>query len=228
MSLVESLVIRSIYWPVSDATSTTNIADERPAGEHWQYGRVLVIPDVAFRTLKAFIYYLYSGQVNFAPLSSWPHLSSSNAMHASKAQEAPLCSAKSMYRLADKYGLVALRDSARLDIASKLRAENIVTELRSSLTSTYEQIRDIEVNYACERSRQSIVLPAMSEWILELSKGNIAYSANTLVSVYRRTATLPAPPDTRTECTGCRTHSLATNQTIFRYCSRCQNYRNPM
>ncbi|KAI0826414.1 hypothetical protein BC629DRAFT_78047 [Irpex lacteus] len=159
--------------------------------------RVLFIQDVASTTMKAFIYYLYTGEVNFAPLSSWPHYPPSVSIGSTttpqvvmRVPEAPLCSPKSMYRLADKYGIADLKEKARLDIKSKLKNDNIVQELRTSFTSTYDDIRNMEVEYACEHSRLLAILPALSDWIKESPRSDNPRSSNTLAAVFERTVTV--------------------------------------
>ena len=53
---------------------------------------------------SAFVFYLYTGDVNFAPLTSQtqvPRPSNSDSKETTTA-DAPRCSPKSMYRLADE------------------------------------------------------------------------------------------------------------------------------
>lgn len=86
-------------------------------------GRVITLPDVAYQTcvvffstalfrysyatytssLKALVFYLYTDEIAFAPLRSQgvDRLSCPTAAHG-----APLCSPKSMYRVADKVRIV--------------------------------------------------------------------------------------------------------------------------
>ncbi|KAI0088866.1 hypothetical protein BDY19DRAFT_906358 [Irpex rosettiformis] len=186
-------------------------SDTEFLGEH--YGRVAVIPDVSHRTLKAMVYFLYTGELDFAPLtSSSTHAQSSedstltNSIRSPWA--APQCSPKSMYRLADKFGLSDLKVKARENIVSKLTTDNISTELRSSLTSIalnvnsyklndhadrYDEIREIMVNFACERSRLPIILSIMPEWLEELATGNIPHAATTIATLISKVTTIPPP-----------------------------------
>ncbi|KAF7790011.1 hypothetical protein EIP86_000959 [Pleurotus ostreatoroseus] len=80
------------------------------------------------------IFYLYTEEVAFAPLKS-QNVQSTQSSDPSSLYEAPLCSPKSMYRIADKYDLDELKTKALDDIKAKLTAENIVEELFSTVTS---------------------------------------------------------------------------------------------
>ncbi|PLW30182.1 hypothetical protein PCANC_22149 [Puccinia coronata f. sp. avenae] len=58
-----------------------------------------------------------------------------------------VCSAKAIYRLADKLNLTELKSRAFEHITRSLTVQNIPMEVFSSFTSAYEEIRKIEVNY---------------------------------------------------------------------------------
>lgn len=58
-----------------------------------------------------------------------------------------VCSAKAVYRLADKLNLIELKSRAFEHITRSLTVQNIPMEVFSSFTSAYEEIRKIEVNY---------------------------------------------------------------------------------
>ncbi|KAI0341441.1 hypothetical protein BDW22DRAFT_1358995 [Trametopsis cervina] len=64
------------------------------------YGHTILMPDIAYATWKALIFWIYTGEIVFAPLKS-----QNTATDASKPPvliSALPCSPKSMYRLADK------------------------------------------------------------------------------------------------------------------------------
>ncbi|KAI0088865.1 hypothetical protein BDY19DRAFT_152585 [Irpex rosettiformis] len=204
-----------------------------PKGAGEQSGRAIVIPDVAFTTIEALIYYLYTGTVSFAPLRSSPPVPETlldEMVPETISLSVPQCSPKSMYRLADKYGIVALREQARLNIQSQLRDKNIVTELRSHITGIYDEIRNMEVEYASNLSRLPRILPAMTDWMMELATGNIPHSACALSAVFQEyVARRPLlEVDNRAQCGACGTRNLGINQPIFRFCSYCRTYRNPL
>ena len=103
---------------------------------------------------KAFIYYLYTGKVAFACLRSQGRAPTPSTVVRKEnlSPSPPLCSPKSMYKLADEVsipvitphmarlkqfqlGISDLKELARDDILSKLSNENIVIELFSTFTS---------------------------------------------------------------------------------------------
>ncbi|KAJ7744157.1 hypothetical protein B0H16DRAFT_1560366 [Mycena metata] len=102
-------------------------------------GRIVVLKDTAYRTWKALLYYLYTRQINFAPLRS------ENCLGLET--EDPQCLAKSMYRLADKLGLEELKSSALQYIRSRLSEDNILQEVFSSFTSMYPTLQTLEIKF---------------------------------------------------------------------------------
>ncbi|KAI9573542.1 hypothetical protein HD554DRAFT_2202227 [Boletus coccyginus] len=60
------------------------------------------------------------------------------------------CSAKAVYRLADKLGLLELRERAYQHIQKSLTVENIPFEVFSPFSATFAEVRKIQVNYFLE------------------------------------------------------------------------------
>ncbi|KAJ7744151.1 hypothetical protein B0H16DRAFT_1560345 [Mycena metata] len=100
-------------------------------------GRVLVVKGYAFKTWNAFLYYLYTGKLVFRPPGSRVPVNTTPLI--------PECSAKSMYKLADAFGLDDLKSLAFRSLHSQLSAENIVREAFSSFTALYPEVQDVEV-----------------------------------------------------------------------------------
>ncbi|OBZ67212.1 hypothetical protein A0H81_12855 [Grifola frondosa] len=121
-------------------------------------GKTVIIKDMAFSTWKAFIFYAYTGDISFAPLGSQAKFQ----FNQPYAYSPPLCSPKSMYRLADKYGINELKQRAANDIKSKLSADNILFEMFSRFTSRYSEIKDIQLDFFRTVSLQ----PVASSWPL--------------------------------------------------------------
>ncbi|KAI0681974.1 hypothetical protein BC835DRAFT_1402058 [Cytidiella melzeri] len=222
----------------SDITlhSTKVCAEESSAdliliGDSEYFGRVVVIPDVAFNTLKALIYYIYTGDVHFRPLrSQLASVVSESSNQTSSTSSAPPCSAKSMYRLAEKYGIDELKEQAKQDILGKLSAANIMTELFSSLTSTYDEIRDMQAEFACQDAQRPRVLAEMPQWIANIASGNSSHTSGTLVAFVAKlsqTIDSNAAMLKRTGCGHCGNAGLRTDEPIFRFCIYCQQCRNP-
>ncbi|KAJ7036789.1 hypothetical protein C8F04DRAFT_1394045 [Mycena alexandri] len=109
------------------------------ANEQSRRGRVIILKDTAYKTWKALLYYLYTRRINFSPLRSEGSMN--------PAGEGPMCSAKSMYRLADKLGLNDLKSEALQYIASRLSEGVILPEVFSSFTSMYPAVQKLEIEY---------------------------------------------------------------------------------
>ena len=98
-------------------TADLDAADAPKMSLEGRRGRVIILPDIAYRTyvdlsainvsaqryarLKALVFYLYTNEVAFAPLRSQKAKDLEDTAHG-----APYCSPKSMYRIADKVCLM--------------------------------------------------------------------------------------------------------------------------
>ncbi|KAI0365612.1 hypothetical protein BV20DRAFT_972855 [Pilatotrama ljubarskyi] len=91
--------------------------------------------DTAYRTAwRAFVFYAYTRRVAFASLRS-QGLAFAPTDDADDGSQLPICSPKSMYRLAVKYGNAELQFLAKNDIWSKLSTQNVLPELFSTFTA---------------------------------------------------------------------------------------------
>ncbi|KAJ7447931.1 hypothetical protein B0H11DRAFT_351529 [Mycena galericulata] len=97
----------------------------RPESTARRLGRVVVVRGTAFKTWKALLYYIYTGKISLSPV---PQLVQGEF-------ETPPCSAKSMYRLADKLGLEELKNLSLSSIRANLSRENIMKEVFSKFTA---------------------------------------------------------------------------------------------
>ncbi|KAK7008053.1 hypothetical protein R3P38DRAFT_3027177 [Favolaschia claudopus] len=110
-------------------------------------GRVVVIKGHAFKTWHALLHYLYTNKIAFrTPDGS-----------QQRPSNVPKCSAKSMYRLADRFGLEDLKALALKSIKAQLSPDNIIHEVFSSFTSLYPEIVDLEVEFLLKH------LPSLKE-----------------------------------------------------------------
>ncbi|KAJ7444379.1 hypothetical protein B0H11DRAFT_2203759 [Mycena galericulata] len=104
-------------------------------------GRAVTIKGHAYKTWNALLYYLYTKKVIFRALKSTKKRKFTKARPAHGPLE---CSPKSMYKLADAFGLTELKALALASLKSQLSAKNIVREAFSSFTSVYTDVQDIE------------------------------------------------------------------------------------
>lgn len=114
-------------------------------------GRTVYIKDIAHKTLKSFAWYCYSGELIFAPFKSDTHdrKTSEPVEEPLAASKSPSCSPKSMYRLADKYGITELEDRTFEEIRDRLTVHNILDELFSTFTSRYDRVKQMEIDFIC-------------------------------------------------------------------------------
>ncbi|KAF7324126.1 hypothetical protein MKEN_00635000 [Mycena kentingensis (nom. inval.)] len=100
-------------------------------------GRVIPVGGTAYKTWNALIFYLYTNKISFT-------------QNPSPIQEIPTCSAKSMYRLADKLGLEPLKALAFTAVKAHLTTENIVREVFSTFTCMYSEVQEAQVTFALD------------------------------------------------------------------------------
>ncbi|KAJ6631898.1 hypothetical protein B0H10DRAFT_2182929 [Mycena sp. CBHHK59/15] len=147
-------------------------------------GHVVVVKGHAFKTWNALLYYLYTKKIVFSS-SEYPHL-------ADRASLTPKCSAKSVYKLADAFGLGELKHLALTSLRSQLSAGNIVHEAFSSFTSVYPEIRDIEVEFLINH------LPSLTgeidKMLRSICDGARPQCFDVLRKVVCRTGSAPALP----------------------------------
>ncbi|KAF9779806.1 hypothetical protein BJ322DRAFT_343003 [Thelephora terrestris] len=119
-------------------------------------GRVAIIRDMAAVTFEAMMYYLYTGEVIFAPFSSDPR----HELHAGarsgdwNAAKPPSPSAKSIYRLADKYDIPTLKERAKTFIHENLEYCDIVDEVFSSFSLSFPEILSVQASRLVSKMKE--------------------------------------------------------------------------
>ncbi|KAF8798781.1 hypothetical protein BYT27DRAFT_7202475 [Phlegmacium glaucopus] len=146
----------------------------------------IVIRDVAYTTYYAMLYYIYTDNVVFAPLSS-SFLTASSGLGMAPVEGLPSssegsnqtpgarrllisgpassraewirewmennperpapCSAKAMYRVADRLNLHELKERAAQHIIKSLTVENIAYEIFSPFAAAFEEVRKVEIDF---------------------------------------------------------------------------------
>ncbi|GAA6002163.1 hypothetical protein JCM10207_003104 [Rhodosporidiobolus poonsookiae] len=122
-----------------EKSSTASPASPRPIYR-------IVVRDASYRTYRAALFWLATGQISFAHLSSlYPPSSSSSSPSLPPNQTdgalAP-ASPKSLYRLADYISLAPLKALAFTNLESQLCANNCLAELLSDLAADYPDVRE--------------------------------------------------------------------------------------
>ncbi|KAI0637428.1 hypothetical protein C8Q77DRAFT_1155265 [Trametes polyzona] len=151
--------------------------------------RHIQLPNIAYRTLRACIFYLYTGKVNFLPLHS------ACTDRNPDREGAPACSPKSMYRLAECYGIPALQDLAYKAISKNLFVSNIVQETFSTFYWRYDRLREVTVSVLAQHYHDKDVQASMRDVIAKVVSGQLPYIESTLISLLGiRMAQQPLPP----------------------------------
>ncbi|CCL99841.1 uncharacterized protein FIBRA_01865 [Fibroporia radiculosa] len=194
---------------VAMLTSHSDGKDKKPSGrpqvsefsDHPLGGtcQQIIIKDAAYHTWRAFIFYLYFSKVNFLPLKSEDeHTRVEALIRALGDPEAvPPSSPKSMYRLAEKYGITELQTLAFDAIRLQLSTKNIVREVFSKFTSRYEKVRELEIAYL--RSHYAEVEDTLSTVMDRLVQGEFPYAGEvlkTLLNSKMETTTQPGQSST--------------------------------
>jgi len=128
------------------------------------------------------IFYLSTGEISFAPLSSRQISRARSEIDREKSMP-PRPSAKSMYRLADKLGLDDLCKLSLAHIKSQLSAKNVIEELFCPFTSRYNAVRDIELAFLFEHWDQLKSSPQMVDIIDEVIRGDLPHGSDILKAI---------------------------------------------
>ncbi|OCH92568.1 hypothetical protein OBBRIDRAFT_791165 [Obba rivulosa] len=106
-----------------------------------------VVQMVSSHVWEAFLFYLYCGELVFAPLKSEGAARDEFIKQfTEKNLDAPRpCSCKSMYRLAFKAGIPHLQNRCLEHLESRLTVNNILVEVFSPFTSQYKEVEDMEM-----------------------------------------------------------------------------------
>ncbi|KAH9919572.1 hypothetical protein B0H21DRAFT_768098 [Amylocystis lapponica] len=157
--------------------------------------RTVFVKDMAFKTWQAFIFYAYFGKVEFAPLRSQDGtIRKEKGSWQTGLYQAPLCSPKSMYRLADKYDLKALRELSKKDIKAKLTEDNILVELFSHFTSRYPEILELEIQFIRDDNNvKTKTLASLPRWVESVAAGHMPHSGEVLMLLFQNLISVKEP-----------------------------------
>ncbi|PSS38155.1 hypothetical protein PHLCEN_2v15 [Hermanssonia centrifuga] len=152
----------------------------------------VVVPDIAADTWQALIYYIYTGTVCFAPLRSQGLNERRSTVSESRQDKSrpPLCSPKSMYRVADIIGFTHLKAAAERDLKSKLSAETIVEEVFSRFSPTYPEILEMQLQFLYTNATMSEVTAGIHDKIKAVVQGQLPHAENVLNTLLLRLSSL--------------------------------------
>ncbi|KAI0365611.1 hypothetical protein BV20DRAFT_721076 [Pilatotrama ljubarskyi] len=190
-------------------------------------GHLISLERVAYKTLRAFVYYSIFGTVRFSPLRSQQRTEEealvdvdSESMHpSSRSDMRPTCSPKSMYRLASEWNVKELKTLAIDAIEASLSPENIWSELLSPFTPFHPEVEAVEVEYLMDHICDPQVANGNPQWFRHigprgdgLSEESSRVVFNVLLQLSKRCKELS---DERC-CPRCR------NGQTLPYCAGCQ------
>ncbi|EGN91845.1 hypothetical protein SERLA73DRAFT_191909 [Serpula lacrymans var. lacrymans S7.3] len=165
----------------------TLIPPARPVPTFRISGRTLLVKDYAFKTWQALIFYLYTGAIAFSNLKS-----EETTNMADTCTPFP-CSPKSMYRLADKFGLEDLKELAFRSICTKVTKCNIVDEVFSKFTSQYPAVQAKELELLVQHMNSPEVISALPRKFHSIARGDLPHCADVLTNVFLELADGGAP-----------------------------------
>ncbi|KAJ7058663.1 hypothetical protein C8F01DRAFT_1146871 [Mycena amicta] len=140
---------------------------EIPSTHRLGMGRAVVIRGTAFRTWKALIYYIYTSKLSFSPNPT--------------TSGVPTCSAKSMYRLADKLNLDTLKSTCFASIKTHLTTANVVDETFSRFTSYYPEVQDAGVAFILKNF--TAVKPKLDAILGKVTQGEMRHCTDVLCKI---------------------------------------------
>ncbi|KAK0439710.1 uncharacterized protein EV420DRAFT_1733488 [Desarmillaria tabescens] len=137
---------------------------------------LVLVNDVAFRTFRALMVYMYTKEVAFIPLKS----SGGRSYNVGDA-----CSPKSMYRLAVKANHEGLKKHAFDNLRSQLGPANIITEIYSKFTRDHPEIFDMELTVLLDHFTNSTVRGEWEKMIDLVASGRLPHGSDILKKVTR-------------------------------------------
>ncbi|KAI0761408.1 hypothetical protein BC629DRAFT_995759 [Irpex lacteus] len=183
--------------PVLDRESAESPGPSKLELAGSQYKYRVVIPDVAATTWQALVHFIYSGEIYFAPLKSQGLTlrAAEQIKHREKHPHLPpLCSPKSIYRLADFVGIEELKFLAREDLKTKITSENVAREIFSRFSSMYDEVLDTELEILYSDSMLADTLPKVLKITTSISRGNMPYGEKALAVLLTKLSTFLVQP----------------------------------
>ncbi|KAI0747615.1 hypothetical protein C8Q80DRAFT_1270090 [Daedaleopsis nitida] len=181
--------------PTSAPDTESIISDgNRSAGLPTDSCRKIVIPNMAHRTLRALVFFMYTGKVIFLPLRSQGLEQGKLQVRTTQSLGHPACSPKSLYRLADAYGMKGLQDRALNAIMQRLSADNVVQEAFSSFFCRYEVLHERAVGIVRLFYGSPAVQESLRRIIPGLVRGEYPDSAPTLEALLQLHKLEPGKP----------------------------------
>ncbi|KIJ07080.1 hypothetical protein PAXINDRAFT_140225 [Paxillus involutus ATCC 200175] len=162
--------------------STTGGPSAEPPSYSVSTCQMTLVRGIAYRTWFSFIYYRYTGQISFLPLTS-QGLGISG--RSASLDCPPPCSPKSMYRLAISLAMEDLKNCAFDAVKVGLSKVNIVDEVLSYFTSRHPDIQKMELDILVANRKEPEVRRALETNIAQLAAGQSPHSAAAFTALFQ-------------------------------------------
>ncbi|KAI0761405.1 hypothetical protein BC629DRAFT_1597304 [Irpex lacteus] len=144
----------------------------------------IMIPDIAANTWQAFVYFIYTGHIHFAPLESEgkDFRRAEQAKHKEKNPSLPpLCSPKSIYRVAHHFDIAELKELARKDLMSKVTPKTVAKEIFSKFSSMYEDILHAQLQFLYTGDAMATALPDLLKIVKRITTMGMLHTDKALM-----------------------------------------------
>ncbi|KIK17569.1 hypothetical protein PISMIDRAFT_685161 [Pisolithus microcarpus 441] len=175
-------------------------------------GRHVFVKDAAFQTWYCLLHFLYTDVAEFSPLKS----SGGSKIFSCNTSERPMCSAKSMYRLATKLNIAELRDQAFASIRNNINENNLLQELASSFTAKFPAVLEMELNLLLEKIASAPIVEGLPKLMARISQKELSHGADIMAGFYGRIL-----KKHYTQLHGSATVNASCSRTCRKHCKRC-------
>ncbi|TCD66747.1 hypothetical protein EIP91_000988 [Steccherinum ochraceum] len=164
------------------------------------YPRTVAVVDFAAATWQALVFYIYTGEIKFAPLRCEGPRHQEEVLSKTERKigdDFPTpCSPKSMYRLADAVGLEELKDIAFQEICNRFTQARIVDEVFSTFTSRYPELLQAEVDFIFSHPLTTQEAAGLKNNVRLAVQGKIPHAQRAMASLFEHLPLLIACPPT--------------------------------
>ncbi|OAX31924.1 hypothetical protein K503DRAFT_34091 [Rhizopogon vinicolor AM-OR11-026] len=152
--------------------------------------RVVLVKGVAWKTWRAFVYYCYTGIINFSGLRS--QVTTEATPQSPSNDGPPHCSPKSMYQLARKLRINTLSQFAFEAIETRLSAANILDEAFSKFTARHDAVREMELALLVKHRSEPHVLRGLPAKMEAVVMGSMPHAGPVIIALYQRITQTPS------------------------------------
>jgi len=187
---------REVDDSMHSSTSSFDIIAQKEGSELYSSsnfeGTTIVLLGAASRTWEALLYYLYTGCIEFAPLtqneSDREDFFSRYRSENTDRPTPPSC--RSIYRLAHKLELEGLRKLALQHLESQLSPETVLTDVFSEFTARYDEVKEMELSLVVRYWNFLKASAAFKEKMVEVTSGSIPHAADIISEIMLRVSAL--------------------------------------